>query len=75
MTEMPLFVKIEQYKDVVDIVHMIKSKIEDAKRTLSKINELRNEENAELEQWHQAVEDVEKKVEFIDQTLSSPETM
>ena len=75
MTEMPLFVKIEQYKDVVDVVHMIKSKIEDAKRTLGKINELRNEENAELEQWHQSIEEVEKKVEFVDRTLSQPETM
>lgn len=75
MSEMPLFVKIEEYKDVLDVVNMIKTKIEDAKRTLSKINELGNEEDAELEQWHATIEEVERKVEFIDKTLFEPEAL
>ena len=62
---MPVFVKIEQYKDVLDVVNMIKNKIEDAKKTLGKVNELKNEEDAELEMWHASLEEVERKIEFI----------
>ncbi len=74
MQEMPVFVKIEQYKDVLDVVHMIRSKLEDARRTLQKINELKNEEDAELELWHATLDEVERKVDFIDKTLLEPET-
>ena len=75
MGEMPVFVKIEEYKDVLDVVNMIKNKMEDAKRTLAKVNELKNEEDAELEMWHAALEEVERKVTHIDKTLFQPETL
>jgi len=75
MPETPLFVKIEEYKDVLDVVNMIKSKIADAKRTLGKINELKNEEDAELESWRSTLEDMERKVEFVDKALFEPEAV
>ena len=72
---MPVFVRIEEYKDVLDIINMIKSKIEDAKETLGKINGLKNEEDAELELWHTGLEEVERKIMFVDKTLFEPETL
>lgn len=69
---MPVFVKIEDYKDVLDIIDMIKSKIAEAKEALAKINELKNEEDAELELWRSGIEEVERKVVFIDKTLFEP---
>ena len=57
---MPVFVRIEEYKDVLDVMNMIKNKIEDAKEILGKINELKNEEDAELELWHTGLEEVER---------------
>jgi hypothetical protein len=72
---MPVFVRIEEYKDVLDIMNMIRNKIEDAKETLGKINELKNEEDAELELWHTGLEEVERKVMFVDKTLFEPETL
>ena len=41
--EMPVFVKIEEYKDVLDVLELIKNKIIQAKDVLGKINELKNE--------------------------------
>lgn len=70
--EMPVFVKIDEYKDILDVMHMIKNKIEDAKETLGKINELKNEEDAELELWHTGLEEVERKIEFVDKALFEP---
>ena len=70
--EAPVFVKIDEYKDVLDVMNMIKNKLEDAKETLGKINELKNEEDAELELWHTGLEEVERKVEFVDKALFEP---
>lgn len=72
---MPVFVRIEEYRDVLDIVNMIKNKIEEAKETLGKIHELKNEEDAELELWHTGIEEVERKIMFVDKTLFEPSQM
>ena len=72
---MPVFVRIEEYKEVLDVMNMIKNKIEDAKETLGKINELKNEEDAELELWHTGLDEVERKIMFVDKTLFEPETL
>ena len=69
---MPVYVRIDEYKDVLDVMNMIRNKIEDAKETLAKINELKNEEDAELELWHTGLEEVERKVVFVDKTLFEP---
>jgi len=73
--EMPVFVKIDEYKDVINVMNMVKNKIDEAKETLGKINELKNEEDAELELWHTGLEEVERKIMFIDKTLFEPETL
>lgn len=72
---MPVFVRIEEYRDVLDIVNMIKNKIEEAKESLGKINELKNEEDAELELWHTGIEEIERKITFVDKTLFEPSMM
>ncbi len=71
----PVFVRIEEYKDVLYIMKMIKNKIDEAKETLGKINELKNEEDAELELWHTGLEEVERKVAFVDKVLFEPSAL
>ena len=71
----PVFVKIDEYKDVLEIIGIIKDKIEDARSTLGKINELKNEEDSELELWNSKLEDIEKKIDFIDSTLFEPSNL
>ena len=43
MPEMPVYVKIDEYKDVLDLIKMIKNKLAEAKELLSRVNELKNE--------------------------------
>ena len=71
--EAPVFVKIEDYKDIVDILELIKDKLNEAKATLGSLNELKNEEDSELERWKSALNDIERKVEHIDRTLLEPQ--
>ncbi|MBW2978396.1 hypothetical protein KY331_06125 [Candidatus Woesearchaeota archaeon] len=72
---MPVFVRIDDYKDILDVINMIKNKISEAKATLGKINELKNEEDAELELWHTGIEEVERKMEYVDKTLFEPSAL
>ncbi len=73
MPETPIYVKIEDYKDVLDTVNILKSKISDAKRILEEIQGLKNQEDTELEYWSNNIEEVERKVDLVDKTLFSPE--
>ena len=73
--EMPVFVRIEEYKDVLDVLELIKNKIVQANGVLGKINELKNEEDAELEMWKTNLEEIERKIDEIDSSLIEPETV
>lgn len=71
--EAPVFVKINEYKDILDILELIKTKLNEARETLGNLNELKNEEDAELEIWRTSLDEIERKVENIDRTLLEPE--
>ena len=70
---MPVFIKIDEYEEVLELVKMVHRKLEDAKTTLLKINDLKNEEDHQLEMWQNALAEVEKKIDFINQSLNEPE--
>ena len=72
--EAPVFVKIEDYKDILDVLDLIKDRLAEAKRTLADINELKNDEDSELELWSSTLNEIEKKIEGIDGTLFEPES-
>jgi hypothetical protein len=72
--EAPVFVKIDDYKDVLDVLDLIKDKLGEAKRTLADINELKNDEDSEIELWSSTLNEIEKKLGDIDRTLFEPES-
>ena len=71
--EAPVFVKIEDYKDVLEILGLIKEKSEEAKKTLEVINELKKEEDSELDLWKSTLNELEEKIHNMDQFLFEPE--
>lgn len=70
---MPVFVKVDEYKDILDVLDMIKSKIKEIRATLGNINALRNEEDAEIVMWNTAINEIEKKIDTIDKIMFEPE--
>jgi len=70
---MPVFVKVDEYKDILDVLDMIKAKIREIRGTLGDINSLRNEEDAEFAAWNSTISEIEKKVEGIDRIMFEPE--
>ena len=70
---MPVFVKIDEYKEILDVLDMIKSKISEVRETLGGISSLRNEEDSELSMWNNTISEIEKKIESIDKIMFEPE--
>ncbi|HLD73105.1 MAG TPA: hypothetical protein VJA23_05995 [Candidatus Nanoarchaeia archaeon] len=73
MDRMPVFVKIDEYDNVLNLVKLIRKKVDEAKETLLKIHDLKNEEDHQLEMWQNSLAEIEKKIEFIDHSLNEPE--
>ena len=73
MDQMPVFVKIDEYNEVLNVVRLIRRKLDEAKETLAKINELKNEEDHQVEMWQAALGEIEKKIYFMDHSLNEPE--
>jgi len=70
---MPVYVKIDEYKEVIDIMNLIKNKINEAKNILNNIYEIKHQEDVEIDEWKNELEEVERKVNFIDNTLFEPQ--
>jgi division protein CdvB (Snf7/Vps24/ESCRT-III family) len=71
--EMPIFVKIDEYKDILDIMDLLKNKIAETKAVMGRLNDIKNEEDAELDQWRNQLDEIDKRINFIDRTLFEPE--
>ncbi|MBD3310472.1 hypothetical protein GF351_04590 [Candidatus Woesearchaeota archaeon] len=70
---MPVFIKIEEYKDVLDVIALIKSKLAEARNSLEKIESLKAEEDSAIDSWKAQLDGVQDKIDFIDNSLFEPE--
>lgn len=69
MESKPIFVKIDEYKDIRSILDLAQVKLREAKDVLVQIEKLRHEEAAELELWKNELDDVESRTAFIHRSL------
>lgn len=65
----PVFVKVNDYKEILDILDVMKQKIKTAQDTVDKIKELKMQEDAEIKEWEKNLGEVSKRVAFIDKTF------
>jgi len=63
---LPVFVKINDYKDVLDVVDVMKQKLKETTQTLDKIKQLKAEEDKELQEWEKNVTEISRRLAFID---------
>ena len=69
----PVFVKVDDYKEILDVLDMIKGKLEEIRGTLHDVHELRNQEDSEVTMWNNTIDDIEKKIENIDKMIFEPQ--
>jgi len=72
MDKAPVYVKVDEYKDIMDIMTLLREKIRQAKFLLDKIAELKAQEDSELATWAKELEDVENRIANVDRTLFEP---
>ncbi len=65
----PVFVKIDEYKNVLDIVQVLKGKVKEGKEMLGRISQIKAEEDAEIEEWSAELEEIERRIDGIDKSL------
>jgi len=69
MAPPPIYVKVEEYQELLDIASLTKERLKKAKQLLSTIKELKTREDQALADWQAKVEAVEERLASIDKRL------
>jgi len=64
-----MFIKVEEYKEVKQIIDLLKDKLKEAKQVLGDIEELKKQEEQQTIQWRSELDEVEQRVELMDTIL------
>ncbi|MBI4143625.1 hypothetical protein HY486_00050 [Candidatus Woesearchaeota archaeon] len=64
-----VFVKIESYEDIKDVMELSKERLKQAIDLLEKIAELKQKEDAELAVWTDNLNEISANIEDIEKTL------
>lgn len=69
MNQTPVFVKIDEFKDILSSLNMIKDKLNEANHTMEQIQEMKHKEDEEMDSWRQTLSEVADKVNGLDGVL------
>jgi predicted nucleic acid-binding Zn-ribbon protein len=69
----PVFVKIQKYNEVLLTVEDLMKKLGDARSALSRIYELKEVENKEIDSWKKELGNIESRLTAIREALEKPE--
>ena len=75
MAQKPVYVKLDEYKNILTLVDTLNAQVQAAKETLDEIRKLKQEEDVELEIWQTVIQEIENRMNFIDSTITEPEDM
>jgi len=67
----PIFIKVENYKDMLGDLSNIKSDLKKAHDALALLEEQKQEEDKEFNKWHSCLEDMHNKLSMMDKILTS----
>ena len=67
----PIFVKIDKYREIADIVEVINKKVVGVKKLLSEFEELRGKEEEEIMNWEKSLDEITQKIDSMKEELSS----
>lgn len=67
--KMQVFIKIEDFKDITEILTLAHQRLQQAKTILGRIAELKAQEDAEFEAWTAELGEIERRMQGVDRTL------
>lgn len=69
----PVFVKIQKYHEVLSTIETLMKKLGEARSALSRIYELKDTENKEIDSWKKDLSNIESRLVAIREALANPE--
>lgn len=64
-----IFVKIDDYHDIVETLNTARTKLDELKSLIAQIESIKEQEDAEIEMWKEKLNEIEEKLDFIDASL------
>lgn len=68
-TRGPLFVKIDDYKAILHGISVVKNNVDEANNIIKRLGTIRTEKDKEFEKWKSKLEDLNRKLVYIDKTI------
>ncbi len=65
----PIFVKIDKYNEILDIVNVINKKINTIKQLLDEVESLKQKEDEEVSTWKDNLTEITHKIENVQEQL------
>jgi hypothetical protein len=69
MENVPIYVKVDKYKELVDTLKAISAKIENIDRTIEKVNQLKAQEDLQLQTWSENLGDIKARMDKINKAF------
>ena len=69
MATPPVYIKIEEFQELVDIATLTKERIKKARQLLAHIRELKSQEDSALADWGTKLDAVEQRLETVDKRM------
>src|SRR3989344_884372 len=64
-----LFVKIDKYQESMRTLNLIKESLMNTEYILSKLHQIKSEEDNEIEKWHDQIKRIKQKIMYMDKNL------
>jgi hypothetical protein len=65
MENVPIYVKVDKYKELLEVLRGINAKLGQVDKTVEKINALKSQEEAQLQAWSENLNDIRSRLERI----------
>jgi len=69
MENVPIYVKVDKYRELVEVLKTINAKLANVDKTIEKINALKAQEDTQLQQWNENLSDIKSRLEKINQSF------
>ena len=69
----PLFVSVQDYQEILNGIQTTKQALEEAEEVITKLNDLKNAQEHIFEDWKNQMEDVERKLSYVDEVIAQGE--
>jgi chromosome segregation ATPase len=69
MENVPIYVKVDKYKELLDVLKAINGKLANVDKTVEKINQLKAQEDAQLGAWNENLTDIKARLDKINSSF------